>query len=88
MLLFARTVVFREQVAYAVLAAAEAEKEHDMAAIQSRVDLLCQRAKEEPGHDDIAIAREILSAAIVRILEKPGAHGFWKWLSRFVKPEA
>ncbi|MFO1480128.1 MAG: hypothetical protein U1F40_08020 [Turneriella sp.] len=85
-LLFSRAVVFREQVAYAVLAAAEAAKEHDMSGIQSRVDLLCQRAKEEPGQDDIAIAREILSASIVRILAKPGAHGFWKWLSRFVKP--
>jgi len=85
-LLFSRAVVFREQVAYAVLAAAEAAKEHNMSGIQSRVDLLCQRAKEEPGQDDIAIAREILSASIVRILEKPGAHGFWKWLSRFVRP--
>ncbi len=85
-LLFSRAVVFREQVAYAVLAAAEAGKEHDMSGIQSRVDLLCQRAKEEPGQDDIAIAREILSAAIVRILARPDAHGFWKWLARFVKP--
>ncbi len=86
MLLFSRAVVFREQVAYAVLAAAEAAKDHDMSAIESRVDLLCQRAKEEPGQDDIAIAREILSASIVRILANPHAHGFWKWLSRFVKP--
>jgi hypothetical protein len=85
-LLFSRAVVFREQVAYAVLAAAEAAKEHDMKGIESRVDLLCQRAKEEPGQDDIAIAREILSASIVRILARPNAHGFWKWLARFVKP--
>lgn len=85
-LLFARNVVFREQVAYSVLAAAEAAKEHAMKAIESRVDLLCQRAKEEPGQDDIAIAREILSASIVRILSRPDAHGFWKWLARFVKP--
>ncbi|AFM14450.1 hypothetical protein [Turneriella parva] len=86
-LLISRTVVFREQVAYAVLAAAEAAKHHDMAGLKSRVDLLCQRAKEEPGHDDIAVAREILSAAIVRILAQPNAHGFWKWLGRFVKPD-
>lgn len=86
MLFFARNVVFREQVAYAVMAAAEAARENDMKGIESRVDLLCQRAKEEPGHDDIAIAREILSAAIVRIVAKPDAHGFWKWLERFVKP--
>lgn len=86
MLLFSRAVVFREQVAYSVLAAAEAAKDHDMKGIESRVELLCQRAKEEPGQDDIAIAREILSASIVRILARPDAHGFWKWLSRFVKP--
>jgi len=86
-LMLSRTVVFREQVAYAVLAAAEAAKQHDMSGLKSRVDLLCQRAKEEPGHDDIAVAREILSAAIVRILATPGAHGFWKWLGRFVKPD-
>lgn len=85
-LLLSRTIVFREQVAYAVLAAAEAAKHSDMSAIASRVELLCNRAKEEPGQDDIAVAREILSASIVRILAQPNAHGFWKWLSRFVKP--
>lgn len=85
-LLLSRTIVFREQVAYAVLAAAEAAKTAEMTAIASRVDFLCQRAKEEPGQDDIGIAREILSAAIVRILDNPNAHGFWKWLARFVKP--
>ncbi len=85
-LLLSRTIVFREQVAYAVLAVAEAAKHNDMSALKSRVDLLCQRAKEEPGQDDIAVAREILSAAIVRILADPKAHGFWKWLGRFVKP--
>lgn len=85
-LLLSRTIVFREQVAYAILAAAEAEKYHEMTAIQSRVELLCQRAKEEPGQDDIAVAREILSSAIVRILAEPNVHGFWKWLGRFVKP--
>lgn len=85
-LLLARTIVFREQVAYAVLAVAEAAKHNDMSALKSRVDLLCQRAKEEPGQDDIAVAREILSAAIVRILAQENAHGFWKWLGRFVKP--
>jgi len=86
-LLLSRSVVFREQVAYAILAAAEAAKHHDMSGLKSRVDLLCQRAKEEPGHDDIAVAREILSAAIVRILAEPNAHGFWKWLSRFIRPD-
>jgi hypothetical protein len=85
-LLLSRTIVFREQIAYAVLAAAEAAKYADMSAIESRVELLCQRAKEEPGQDDIAVAREILSAAIVRILAQPDAHAFWKWLGRFVKP--
>jgi hypothetical protein len=85
-LLLSRTIVFREQVAYAILAAAEAAKNADMSAIDSRVELLCQRAKEEPGQDDIAVAREILSAAIVRILAQPNPHGFWKWLGRFVKP--
>lgn len=85
-LLLSRTIVFREQIAYAVLAAAEAQKKNDMSAIASRVELLCQRAKEEPGQDDIAVAREILSSAIVRILDNPNAHGFWKWLGRFVKP--
>lgn len=85
-LLLSRTIVFREQIAYAVLAAAEAAKTADMSAIESRVDLLCSRAKEEPGQDDIAVAREILSAAIVRILAQPQAHGFWKWLAKFVKP--
>ncbi len=85
-LLLSRTIVFREQVAYAILAAAEAAKYHDMTAINSRVELLCQRAKEEPGQDDIAVAREILSSAIVRILAEPNPHGFWKWLGRFVKP--
>lgn len=85
-LLLSRTIVFREQVAYAILAAGEAAKYADMSGIESRVELLCQRAKEEPGQDDIAVAREILSAAIVRILAQPGAHGFWKWLGRFVKP--
>lgn len=85
-LLLSRTIVFREQVAYAILAAAEAAKHNDMTAINSRVELLCQRAKEEPGQDDIAVAREILSSAIVRILAEPNAHGFWKWLGRFVKP--
>lgn len=85
-LLLSRTIVFREQIAYAVLAAAEAAKTSDMSAVESRVDMLCQRAKEEPGPDDIAVAREILSAAIVRILAQPNAHGFWKWLARFVKP--
>lgn len=85
-LLMSRTIVFREQVAYAILAAAEAAKHNDMNAINSRVELLCQRAKEEPGQDDIAVAREILSSAIVRILAQPNAHGFWKWLGRFVKP--
>lgn len=85
-LLLSRTIVFREQIAYAVLAAAEAAKTSDMSAVESRVDMLCQRAKEEPGPDDIAVAREILSAAIVRILARPNAHGFWKWLARFVKP--
>ena len=84
-LLLSRTIVFREQVAYAVLAAAEAAKIADMSAIESRVELLCQRAKEEPGQDDIGIAREILSAALVRITARPDAHGFWKWLARFVK---
>lgn len=85
-LLLSRTIVFREQVAYAVLAAAEAAKHSDMSAIDSRVELLCNRAKEEPGQDDIAVAREILSASIVRILADPNVHGFWKWLARFVKP--
>ncbi len=85
-LLLSRTIVFREQVAYSILAAAEAAKSADMSAIDSRVELLCERAKEEPGQDDIAVAREILSAAIVRILAQPNTHGFWKWLGRFVKP--
>jgi len=85
-LLLSRTIVFREQVAYAILAFAEAAKHADMSATESRVNLLIQRAKEEPGQDDIAVAREILSAAIVRILARPDAHGFWRWLSRFVKP--
>jgi len=85
-LLLSRTIVFREQVAYAVLAAAEAAKHSDMSAINSRVELLCNRAKEEPGQDDIAVAREILSASIVRILASENPHGFWKWLGRFVKP--
>ncbi|MBL8032380.1 MAG: hypothetical protein JNJ69_01680 [Leptospiraceae bacterium] len=85
-LLLSRNIVFREQVAYAVLAAAEASKSSDTTALQSRVDLLFKRAKEEPGQDDIAVAREILSAAIVRIVAKPDAHGFWKWLAKFVKP--
>ena len=86
MLLLARNIVYREQVAYSILAAAEAAKHHDMSAIHSRVSLLCQRAKEEPGNDDIAVAREILSACIVRIVPEPNVHGFWKWLGRFVKP--
>ena len=85
-LLLSRTIVFREQVAYAILEAAEAAKHNDMSAIASRIELLCQRAKEEPGQDDIAVAREILSSAIVRILDNPHAHGFWKWLSKFVRP--
>jgi hypothetical protein len=85
-LLLSRTIVFREQVAYAVMAAAEAGKYSDVTGINSRVALLCDRAKEIPGQDDIAVAREILSAAIVRILAQPDAHGFWKWLGRFVKP--
>lgn len=85
-LLLSRTIVFREQIAYAILAAAEAQKTGDMRAIASRVEMLCERAKEEPGQDDIAVAREILSAAIVRILDNPHAHGFWRWLGRLVKP--
>lgn len=85
-LLLSRTIVFREQVAYAILAAAEAAKLSDMSSVESRVELLIKRAKEEPGQDDIAVAREILSAAIVRILASESPHGFWKWLGRFVKP--
>ncbi|HRP70398.1 MAG TPA: hypothetical protein PLY93_12770 [Turneriella sp.] len=85
-LMLARTIVFREQVAYAVLAYLEAAKYADMKATLSRVELLCQRAKEEPGQDDIAVAREILSASVIRILDRTDAHPFWKWLSRFIKP--
>ncbi|MBV6492744.1 MAG: hypothetical protein LDLANPLL_00741 [Turneriella sp.] len=87
-LLLARSIVFREQVAYAILAYLEASKFTDMASVASRAKLLIQRTREEPGNEEIAIAREILSASIVRILDNANAHPFWKWLSRFVKPSA
>ncbi|MCX7632632.1 MAG: hypothetical protein N2Z22_04790 [Turneriella sp.] len=86
MLALARTIFFREQVAYAVLAALEAAKIRHTHSRASRLELLCQRAQDVPSHSDIAIAREILSASIGHILNNPGAHAFWHWLARFAKP--
>ncbi|MFO1526200.1 MAG: hypothetical protein U1F16_09535 [Turneriella sp.] len=85
-LLLSRNIVFREQVAYAVLAAAKQtnRRRHDCAAIAGRSVI---QAGKEPEQDDIAVGvKFILSAAIVRIVAKPDAHGFCRVLAKFVKP--
>ena len=83
MLLHARDILYREQVAYAVLAACEAKKHGAMSSIESKLDHLVSIVDEAPSADALTIAKEILAQSMPHILSGETAHPFWKWLSRF-----
>jgi len=80
MILLARSVLYREQIAYAVLAACEAQKKPQLT---PKLDLLLSVVDEAYSAEAMTHAKEILADALPSILSHEAAHPFWKWLGRF-----